>query len=84
MLKQVEQLDLFAALADPPVPAAQRPARQSEPVPAPLNGFYYEASSRKFVSFMHGRRHYEIPASRCRPPVFTREWMEKTKRERSI
>ncbi len=46
-----------------------------------LNGFYYETSSRKFVSFVLGRRHYEIPASRCR---LTKEWQQKIMRERSI
>jgi len=46
-----------------------------------LNGFYYEQSSRKFVSFVLGRRHYEILASRCR---HDKQWQEKIKKERFI
>lgn len=46
-----------------------------------LNGFYYEESSRRFVSYVLGRRHFEVLASRCN---FPKEWQEKIKRERSI
>lgn len=46
-----------------------------------LNGFYYERSTKKLVSFVFGRRHYEILASRCR---LDKEWKEKIMKERSI
>ncbi len=70
----VKQLDLFNY--DSFVPAAIAP-----PGPPVLNGFYYERSSKSFVSFVLGRRHYVEPASGCR---LDRVWQEKTKRERSI
>lgn len=47
----------------------------------PLNGMYYEASSDKYVSFVLGRRHYELAAKHC---GFEKEWQERIKRERSI
>lgn len=46
-----------------------------------LNGFYYESSSKKFVSFVQGRRHYEILESRCREFKY---WQDMIKKERSI
>lgn len=61
----VVQLDLFA---DPP----------PEPI---LNGFYYERYTNKFVSFVNGRRHYEISAYRTGLPV---EWQNRLKKERVI
>lgn len=65
---QAEQLDLFAA----PETGAK---------PEPLNGFYYEERSRKFVSFAMGKRHFEILASRCNLP---KDWQERIKKERVI
>ncbi|WP_374019042.1 hypothetical protein ABU162_04645 [Paenibacillus thiaminolyticus] len=47
----------------------------------PLNGMYYERRTDRFVSFVLGRRHYEIPAKRC---TFDKAWQEKTKQERAI
>lgn len=72
----MEQLSLFSESRTEPL---QRKIVAVGPVV--LNGFYYELSSRKFVSFVQGRRYYEIPASRCK---FDRGWQEKLKRERSI
>lgn len=64
-MSDLEQLDLFL---------------YSESAPA-LNGMYYERSTDKFVSFVRGRRHYEVPSKGC---GLDREWQEKTKRERAI
>ncbi|MNW37032.1 hypothetical protein D3C74_140630 [compost metagenome] len=61
------QLDLFDI--------CQQPA---QPV---LNGMYYERSSGKFVSFVLGRRHFEVTPERC---LGDKAWKEKTIRERSI
>lgn len=47
----------------------------------PMNGMYYERSSGKFVSFVCGRRHFEITPGRC---LGDKEWKEKTMRERAI
>ncbi|MBO2943621.1 hypothetical protein JJQ72_06465 [Paenibacillus sp. F411] len=46
-----------------------------------LNGFYYEASTDKFVSFCLGRRCYEEPAKGSELP---KEWRERMKKERAI
>ncbi|MEC0167411.1 hypothetical protein [Paenibacillus graminis] len=46
-----------------------------------LNGMYNERATGRFVSFVLGRRHYEIPAKGC---GLNREWQIRTKRERSI
>lgn len=73
----VEQLLLFEEVPAAPV-IISVPEAKITPV---LNGFYYEQSSRKFVSFVLGRRHYEILASRCRLPD---EWKNKIKEERVI
>lgn len=55
---------------------------ESVPESSPaLNGMYYERSTDRFVSFVLGRRHYEIPARRC---FLDKAWQEKTKRERTI
>ncbi|WP_311080919.1 hypothetical protein [Paenibacillus polymyxa] len=59
------QLDLFAT---------------DEPEPI-LNGMYYERSTRLFVSYVKGRRHFEIAPSRC---LGDKAWKEKTMRERAI
>ncbi|MFC4305760.1 hypothetical protein [Cohnella boryungensis] len=68
----VEQLLLFSEPSGPKIIVVR---------PIVLNGFYYEQSSHKFVSFVQGRRYYEILASRCK---FDRDWQDKIKRERSI
>lgn len=73
----IEQLDLFSVAGAGPV---RMPAFKVMTAPT-LNGFYYECQTRKFVSFVLGRRHYEIPASRCR---LAKDWQQKIMRERSI
>jgi len=75
-MAMVKQLDLFSDWAAPAAPVA--PAVTKAPV---LNGMYYERSTDKFVSFVLGRRHYEVPAKTC---GFMKEWQEKTKRTRAI
>lgn len=77
--KRVEQLDLFGG-ADLSPPAAPRPAVRKPSAPV-LNGFYYERATDKFVSFVQGRRHYEISAWRCQ---HTKEWQNRIKKERAI
>ncbi len=66
----VEQLDLFDEIKV-----------ESE---ALLNGFYYEEKSRSFISYVLGKRHFVILASRCKSPTWPKEWREKIMRERSI
>lgn len=73
---KVEQLDLFAGI-EPEVPRQVPPPSR----PAPLNGMYYERKTDRYVSFVHGRRHYEIAARRC---GLAKDWQEKTRRERAI
>lgn len=46
-----------------------------------LNGMYYERSSGKFVSYVLGRRHFEITPGRC---LGDKEWKERIMRERAI
>lgn len=46
-----------------------------------LNGMYYEQSSGKFVSYVLGRRHFEITPGQC---LGDKEWKERIKRERAI
>ncbi|NWL89596.1 hypothetical protein DMN77_18775 [Paenibacillus sp. 79R4] len=46
-----------------------------------LNGMYYERSSNRFVSFVQGRRHFEVTPSRC---LGDKAWKEKIMRERVI
>lgn len=46
-----------------------------------LNGMYYERSSGKFVSFVCGRRHFEVTPGRC---LGDKVWKDKTMRERAI
>ncbi|AJS59880.1 hypothetical protein [Paenibacillus sp. IHBB 10380] len=64
-MSAVEQLDLFAVIDSKPV----------------LNGMYYEQSTNRFVSYVLGRRHFEVTPSRC---LGDEAWKEKTIRERSI
>lgn len=52
-----------------------------EPTVLKLNGMYFEKSTDKFVSYVHGRRHYEEPAKRCQAP---KDWQERIRRERVI
>lgn len=61
------QIDLFDTFEQP-----QKPA---------LNGMYYERSSGKFVSFVQGRRHYEVSPGRC---LGDKAWKDKTMKERAI
>lgn len=69
-MKHLEQMDLFDVMDN-----------RIEPPPRVLNGMYYEQVTGNYVSFVCGRRHYEIPAKGC---GLNREWQERTKRERSI
>lgn len=69
----IEQLDMFC-LEEPVQAFAQNE----------LRGFYYEASSRRFVSFANGQRYFEILASRCKAPKWPKEWQEQIMRERSF
>jgi exopolysaccharide biosynthesis protein len=46
-----------------------------------LNGMYYEQSSGKFVSYVLGRRHFEVSPGRC---LGDKEWKERIMRERAI
>lgn len=46
-----------------------------------LNGYYYECSSDKFVSYVLGRRYFEEPAKGC---PWSKEWQERIKKERTI
>lgn len=64
-MSEVQQLDLFSI-------------EFSEPV---LNGMYYERLTGLFVSYVQGRRHYEVMWGQC---LGDKAWKEKTKRERSI
>lgn len=54
---------------------------EEQPQQAGLNGMYYERSSRKFVSFVCGRRHFEISPAGC---LGDKAWKDKTMRERAI
>ncbi|PJN56146.1 hypothetical protein PAEVO_28690 [Paenibacillus sp. GM2FR] len=62
------QLDLFGDYEDQP----------KQPI---LNGMYYEQSSDKFVSYVLGRRHFEVTPGQC---LGDKEWKERIKRERAI
>nr|WP_244965854.1 hypothetical protein [Paenibacillus alvei] len=46
-----------------------------------LNGMYYERSTNRFVSFVLGRRYFEISFWEC---LGDKAWKEKLKRERAI
>ncbi len=46
-----------------------------------LNGMYYEQSTGLFVSYVCGRRHFEVTATRC---LGDKDWKEKIMRERAI
>jgi hypothetical protein len=70
----IQQLDLFASI--------ETSVRElPEFLPLVLNGFYYEQSSKKFVSYVQGRRHYEILASACR---HDKAWKDAIMKERFI
>lgn len=69
-----EQLSLFDAY---------QPALEHSADPPNLNGFYYEQVSNKFVSFVLGRRHFEIHAKNC-GARYPKDWREMLKREREI
>jgi len=64
-MSNVEQLDLFT-LTDP------------ESV---LNGMYYERSTNRFVSYVLGRRYFEVTPNHC---LGDKDWKERTMRERAI
>ena len=72
-----KQLDLFDLLAE---------ESKSPTSPAPsgkviLNGMYYEKSTGLFVSFVLGRRHFEVTPDEC---LGLKEWKKRTMKERSI
>ncbi len=64
-MSEVQQLDLFSIA-------------NLEPN---LNGVYYERSTGLFVSYVQGRRHFEVAWAEC---LGDKAWKEKTKRERGI
>jgi hypothetical protein len=61
------QLDLFGDYIE-----------QEQPV---LNGMYYERATGKFVSYVCGRRYFEVTPARC---LGDKAWKDKTMRERAI
>ncbi|WP_028590324.1 hypothetical protein [Paenibacillus massiliensis] len=65
------QMDLFASCEPHPGPPRRRI----------LNGMYYEQSTGLFVSYVQGRRHFEVTPARC---LGDKAWKEKTMRERAI
>lgn len=67
-LEQHIQMDLFELCNQLP----EEPA---------LNGMYYEQSTGLFVSFVRGRRHFEVTPGRC---LGDKQWKDKTMRERAI
>ncbi|MEK5162035.1 hypothetical protein NYE69_06790 [Paenibacillus sp. FSL R5-0527] len=67
-MKEPVQLDLFEVC-------------EEQPHQAVLNGMYYERATGKFVSFVRGRRHFEVSPGRC---LGDKAWKEKTMKERSI
>lgn len=69
---EVEQLDLFGG-ADLDASAA--------PAAHVLNGMYYEKATGLFVSYVLGRRHFEVRPFDC---LGDKEWKERIKRERVI
>jgi len=69
------QLSIFDDFSQEPEVAT---AASTGPV---LNGFYYERSTDKFVSFAQGKRHFEVPAKDC---DFPKEWQKQVKLNRSI
>lgn len=75
-MSDVVQLDLFSVNNDE-LPKKGRIAL----TPSVLNGMYYERSTKKFVSYVQGRRYFEIIPSRC---LGDKEWKERTMRERAI
>ncbi|MBO2942780.1 hypothetical protein JJQ72_02115 [Paenibacillus sp. F411] len=52
-----------------------------QPEDSILNGMYYERTSGKFVSYVLGRRHFEVTPCRC---LGDKEWKERMMRERAI
>lgn len=72
-MSKVHQLDLFAII-DP------KPKVPIRAVPI-LNGMYYEQSTGLFVTYVQGRRHFEVSPGQC---LGDKAWKENTKRERVI
>lgn len=64
-MSEVQQLDLFSI-------------EFTEPI---LNGMYYERSTGLFVSYVQGRRHFEVTWA---DSLGDKSWKEKTKKERGI
>ncbi|BFH63946.1 hypothetical protein [Paenibacillus azoreducens] len=69
---KIEQMDLFDSFEQQPTKFVGKPV---------LNGMYYERSTGLFVSFVRGRRHFEVTPGRC---LGDKDWKEKTMRERAI
>ncbi|MEC0169874.1 hypothetical protein [Paenibacillus graminis] len=72
-MSKVQQLDLFALIDPKPTPPAT-----ATPI---LNGMYYERATGLFVTYIQGRRHYEVSWGQC---LGDKAWKDKTKRERAI
>ncbi|ETT45745.1 hypothetical protein C162_20466 [Paenibacillus sp. FSL R7-269] len=73
-MSKPQQIDLFALLDSKPKP----PAAAQKPL---LNGIYYERRTGLFVTYVQGRRHFEVSLGRC---LGDKAWKEKTMRERAI
>lgn len=70
------ELDLFGGSsidkAPPPAPTGKQPV---------LNGMYYERSTGLYVSYVQGRRYFEVTSARC---LGDKAWKERIKKERAI
>jgi len=69
------QLSLFDDLV-----LESQPDGQAPPDPS-LNGFYYESSTDRFVSFALGCRHFEVFPKEC---DFPKEWQKRVMKDRAI
>ena len=64
-MKDVVQIDLFAT-------------EEPEPI---LNGMYYEGNTDMFVSYVMGRRHYQVSAKGCK---LDKAWHGRSALKRSV
>ncbi|MEK3792040.1 hypothetical protein MKX42_09985 [Paenibacillus sp. FSL R7-0204] len=72
-MSKVHQLDLFTLIDPKP-----KPPIKAVPI---LNGLYYERSTGLFVTYVQGRRHFEVSTGQC---LGDKARKEKTMRERAI
>lgn len=72
-MSKVYQLDLFALIDPNP-----KPPVRTVPI---LNGIYYERATGLFVTYVQGRRYFEVSTGQC---LGDKAWKEKTMRERAI